>query len=289
MEGAAGGRALHHHHRRRQAHLEAVAGSEMPRQHPRARGLLAHQKAMAGHRLLQLMVMAGVDALKRRAEHRHRGPSLPQAALVNRGVDPLGQTAHDRPTGGTERRSEPPGHRQPMGGRTPGADHGDRSTPGQGAPETSPAPPVQTQRGSDEGGDSLRPAAIPRQKNPPTSGNLPGQRSQRLSPPGQPEAREGRHQPGMPALKGAEGLHRLGPGRLKAAEGADQGIQPHPADPRAATPEQPPETLALAPGARPRASDRARGVSPHSPRRDRPDEAPLNQVAHAQWMRTYVL
>ena len=122
---------LDHDHRLRQARDDAVARREAPGRRGRAGPVLGQQRAALGDPRRQPAVAARVGHVHARPEHRDREPAAVQRALVGRGVDAVGQAAHDdRPPLGQSGR-ERAGERPPLRRRPAAADDRHDRGPGQ--------------------------------------------------------------------------------------------------------------------------------------------------------------
>jgi hypothetical protein len=86
----------------------------MARLHRCAWGQLTDQQPVGGHLCLELPVMAGIDPLQGRAQHRHGPPTPGQAALMHSPINAFGQATHHRPAGLGQGRPDRLRHADPM-------------------------------------------------------------------------------------------------------------------------------------------------------------------------------
>ena len=124
-QGTAAFRTLHHHHRSGHADDQTVSGREMPRANALTRRPLTQQQTVTANLILKRLVMAGIDAIQRRAQDRHRRSTGAETTPMGGGINALRQATDDRPASASKGDSERFGHRQPMAGGSPGAHHGD--------------------------------------------------------------------------------------------------------------------------------------------------------------------
>ena len=217
--------------------------------HRGAGGLLGDQQPGLAHLLLQPLMVTGITALQRRAQHRHRAPAAGQATAMTGTIDAVGQAADHRPAGLGQGATDGLRHRQAMARRAPGADHRHGPAPGQMGPETAAAAPVEGQRRPLQGRDQRGECRIPRQQRPQPSRHLGRPGGQGLRPPAPTQRLQIGQPGGLRTTRPSEGLGRRQPGRRQGAELTLQRPQPHPTQPRTGSPEQPPEPALSLPAA----------------------------------------